>query len=252
MLPYANIFDLSINMYKLFFYLGLLSVPIFLFALRRKFSFSKKQALFYSIFTLAFGYLSAMITAYLKRILILWASAGTYYDSEPLRNYGIPIFLPIFLFIYCVIRKDNFKKLSDYIAPCVYSVMTFVKIGCTFWGCCYGVQDDHGIWNHFLGYKTFPVQVYDALCSVGIVIVCLILIQKVRSKHEGIIYPIGGILFAVTKGFWEFFRVHETTYEKNFFNTGLTMWQYWLIVLFIGCLIWIIVTLKKEPSTKRT
>jgi len=246
MKPYLYWGDFAISTYKCFFYIALASVPVFLFALRKKFSFSKQQAMLYSILTLSFGLIAAWLTAFLKRIMLSYASGGTYTDTEMLRNYGIPIFLPLFLFLYCLARKDDFRKLSDYVAPCVYCVMMFVKIGCTFWGCCHGEADDHGIWNEMLGYKTFPVQLYDAITSLCIVLICLYLLKKFYGRYSGYLYPIGGILFAITKGFWESFRVHESEYERNFLNTGWTLWQFWLLALFIGCCIWIALLRKTD------
>lgn len=236
-------------MYKLCFYTALATVPVFLFALRKRFGFSKKQAVLYSALTLVFGLISAWMTASLKRVMLSYASGGVYFDMEKLRNYGIPIFLPVFLLLYCLIRKDDFRKLSDYIAPCVYSVMTFVKIGCTFWGCCYGEPDEHGIWSSVAGYKAFPVPLYDAMTSFCIVLVCLYLIKKFYGKYTGYVYPVGGILFATTKGFWENYRVHESVYERNYLNTGWTLWQFWLLALFIGCIIWIAI-LRRQDKLK--
>jgi hypothetical protein len=59
------------------------------------------------------------------------------------------------------------------------------------------------------------------------------------------------MLFALTKGFWESFRVHESEYERSFLNTGLTLWQYWLIVLFLGCLIWLILVIRLEKNEQK-
>ena len=115
---------------------------------------------------------------------------------------------------------------------------------------CYGEQDEHGIWNSMLGYKTFPVQLYDAITSLIIVIICLLLIFKWKQKSYGYVYPLGGVLFAFTKGFWENFRVHESEYERNFLNTGWTLWQYWLLVLCIGCVVWIIIEYLKKRNKK--
>ncbi len=246
MLPNITVFGLNIDTYKMFFYIALLTVPVMLFVLRKRFEFSVKQTAFYSAFTLVFGYISAMMTSWLKHIMLSYASGGVYTDAEKLRNYGIPMFLPIFLLVYCLLRKDDFRKLSDYIAPCVYSVMTFVKIGCVFCGCCYGEPDEHGIWNESLGYRTFPVQLYDAITSMIIVVICLYLVRRFRDVRSGYIYPIGGILFAITKGFWENFRVHESEYERSFLGTGWTLWQYWLLVLFLGCAIWLFILMKKD------
>ncbi len=253
MLQYLTIFGININMYKFFFFVGLMTVPVFLFAMRKRFGFSKAQTVKYTVLTILFGLFAAYLTAVLKRAMLGFASGGVYSDTEVLRNYGIPIFLPICWLLACFVLEDNFRKVSDYIAPCVYSVMTCVKIGCTFWGCCYGPQDENGIWNATLGYRTFPVQIYDALTSLIIVIVCLILIRKLDNKHYGYVYPIGGILFAITKGFWENFRIHESVYEKNFLDSGWTLWQFWLLVLFIGCVIWIIIVrhIEMKHTTKK-
>ena len=248
MKPYFYINTLSIDVYKFFFAIALFSVPVVLFSLRKRFGFDKKQAAFYSTITLIFGLIAAYLTALLKKVMLSYASGGTYTDSEKLRNYGIPIFLPMFLLLYCLLKKDDFRKVSDYIAPCVYTVMTFVKTGCIFGGCCYGRPDPHGLWNEKLGYRTFPVQLYDTLTSIVIVVVCMILICRLREEHSGYIYPIGGMLFALTKGFWECFRVHPTEYERNYLNTGLTLWQYWLIALFIGCAAWAVWVRYQEKS----
>ena len=243
---YLVIFGISINLYKFFFYLALATVPVVLFAIRKRFGYTKLKALLYSLLTLVFGLLAAWLTATLKRVLLGFASGGEYTDSEMLRNYGIPIFLPFFYLIYCAVTHDNFKKITAYVTPCVYSVMTFVKTGCVFWGCCYGNPDEHGIWSELAGYKTFPVQLYDALTSLLIFIICILLVYNLKEKHYGYIYPVGGILFALTKGFWENFRVHDSVYERNFLGTGWTLWQYWLLVFSIVCIIWIIVTFMKN------
>ena len=240
MLQYIEISGLYINTYKLFFYLALATVPAMLFLLRKKFGYTRSKALLYSSITLGFGLFAAWLTAVLKRVMLSYASGGTYTDTEPLRNYGIPIFLPVLLLIYCLVFRDDFKKVSDYVAPCVYSVMTFVKVGCLFWGCCYGEPSEHGIWNSMLGYRTFPVQLYDAITSLIITAICLVMIYRRGKKNYGYVYPTGGILFALTKGFWENFRVHESEYERNFLDTGWTLWQYWLLILFIGCILWIV------------
>ena len=248
MLQYLDIFGLSINMYKFFFYTALASVPAVLFALRKLFGFSIKQTVFYSAFTLVFGLAAARLTGILKQTMLGYASGGVYHDTEKLRNYGIPIFLPIFLLIFCLIGKKDFRLLSDYIASSVYSVMMFVKIGCTFWGCCYGEETEHGMWNALLQTRTFPVQLLDAITSAGILAVCIWLAVKSKGKGNGYIYPIGGILFALTKGFWEFFRVHESEYERSFLNTGFTLWQYWLLVLLIGCTVWLLILKLHKPK----
>ncbi|MBQ7637949.1 MAG: prolipoprotein diacylglyceryl transferase [Clostridia bacterium] len=243
-------FGSELDSYNTMFFLGLLSVIFFYLILKNRFSYKKGRALFYALFTLAFGFLSAWLTAIIENSMLLAASGGEYDHFESLRNYGIPMFLPVFWLIYCLLCREPFKKLTDYLAPSVYSVMTFVKIGCTLGGCCYGERDEHGIWNADLGYKTFPVQIYDALSSFVIVIICLILIKKLSDKRPGYVYPIGGMLFAATKGFWENFRVHSTVWEKNYLDTGMTFWQFWMIILFVCCFIWLLLTYVRDKKGK--
>ena len=248
MLPKWNFAGIQIDVYNMMFFLGLVSVALILILLRKKFGYNRRQSVFYAAFTLAFGFFSAMITAWLENGLLSLVSNGEYDHFENLRNYGIPMFLPVFLWIYCLLCREPFRTLSDYIAPCVYSVMTFVKTGCCFAGCCRGEADPNGIWNEELGYRTFPVQVYDALSSLVIVMICFVLWATLRKKRQGYIYPIGGMLFALTKGFWEIFRVHSTVWEKNFMNTGWTFWQFWMAILFAGCLIWLLGTVVREKK----
>ena len=230
------------------FFLGLVSVAVLYQCLHRRFGYPRPRAAFYSIFTLVFGFLSAAMTAWIENGLLYAASDGAYDHFENLRNYGIPMFLPLFWLLYCLLCREPFKKLTDYLAPGVYSVMTFVKIGCTFNGCCYGAADENGIWNVKLGYRTFPVQIYDALSSFVIVIICIVLIYTVAKKHQGYVYPIGGMLFALTKGYWEGYRVHSTVWEKNYLDTGWTFWQFWMAILFICCLVWFILTAVREKK----
>ena len=248
MYPQIVLFGKEIIIYDVCFMVALLTIPILFFLLRKHFDFTVKRTLFYVVFTLGFGLLSARITGIIKDWLLTLDSNGLYERGELLRNYGIPMFLPIFFLIYCLLFKDRFRTVMDYLAPGVYSVMTFVKLGCVFEGCCYGAPDENGIMNVHLGYRTFPVQLYDMLTSVGIVIICLVLIYTLRKKHKGFIYPIGGILFALTKGFWEHFRVHTSEWERNFFDTGFTFWQFWMMILLAGCLIWLILAIVWEKK----
>ena len=249
MLQRFEYFGLDFLLYPFFFKLGMFTVPVVLLFLRKRFRFSLLQYAFYSLFTLGFGFLSALITARIENGLLSLASHGNYaLHFEWIRNYGIPIFLPLFLLIYCLLFRDAFRKLSDYIAPCVFSVMTFVKVGCVFQGCCYGAPDPNGIWNENLGYRTFPVQVYDALCMFVIAILCIILIYTLGKKHIGYVYPIGGILFALTKGFWESFRVHRTEWEQHYLGTPFTFWQYWMAILLVFSIIWLILSIRWEKK----
>ena len=86
MKPYLMVFGLHIDTYKMFFYIALASVPVVLFCLRKRFDFSARQTAFYSVFTLVFGYISAMLTSVLKHVMLSYASGGTYTDTEKLRN----------------------------------------------------------------------------------------------------------------------------------------------------------------------
>ena len=250
MFPYFELFGKSISTYELCFLIALLTIPVLFFSLRKTFGFERRKTWFYVAFTLFFGLISARITAIIKDAFLALASNGAFESNEKLRNYGIPVFLPLFFLLYCLIFHDRFKTIMDYLAPGVYSVMTFVKLGCFLNGCCYGEPDENGLFFEKLRYKAFPVQLYDMLSSLAIVAICLLLIFTLHKKHKGYIYPIGGMLFAFTKGFWEHFRVHTNEWERNFFETGFTFWQFWMFILFTGCLIWLIFAVIWEKKNK--
>jgi prolipoprotein diacylglyceryltransferase len=78
-----------------------------------------------------------------------------------------------------------------------------------FQGCCHGYPWEYGIYNHQLGYKTFPIQPIEALVAVGIVLFIWLREKKKGFKVDGEAYPLMLILFGYSRFFLEFARDNE-------------------------------------------
>ena len=129
--------------------------------------------------------------------------------------------------------------------PGIFFILACSKIGCLLAGCCYGIADEHGVYNHNLDYLVFPVQLYESLCIFAVVAILIIIMCKRRKVRYGALYPIGTILYSCTRFVWEEYRNHDHLVEKEFF-LGLTYWQCWAIIAIIVSVIWLVILYAKR------
>ena len=250
MLPEIELFNHTIHMGSLFLFLHYPAVPFIYFLLKKRYGFNAIKTFFYSMFTLVSGVLGAVITSALANFILKLTSGGEFVPHESLSSYGISMFVGIFYVLYCPLFRKSFRLLTDYAAPAVFFVNILGKLVCVFDGCCYGPADPNGIYFKSLGYKAFPVQIYDTVFIAIIFVIMMILTFTLSKKHVGYLLPIANMLYAVEKGCLEEFRVYKSAYEGSFLGTGRTFWQYFLAVLFIGSLIWLICTIIWEKKGK--
>lgn len=217
---------------------------------RKRYGYTVKRAVLYSVLTLAFGYIAVVISAKTGNYFVWLANGKNDVRLEPLNSYGLQLFWPPFMLLYCLLFRDKFKTLTDYATPSIMFAQTLGKVACSFAGCCYGPKDPKGMYLVQEGFRAFPVQVCDTVCIGLIFILSVVLLFTFSKKHPGYIFPISGMLYALQKGYWEEYRVYDYEAEGNFFNTGRTFWQFFLVFLFVGCLIWLIGAIIYEKKGK--
>ena len=137
-----------------------------------------------------------------------WAESG-------FKNFGgnnivrIFVWVPIFAYPMCKCLKLDFRTACDYLAPVVCVQHGVSHFGCMAGGCCYGFPWESGIYNHALGYKTFPIQPIEALAAVAIVLFIWLKERKNEFKVTGEYYPLMLILFGYSRFIFEFGRDNE-------------------------------------------
>jgi prolipoprotein diacylglyceryltransferase len=251
MLPEITILGHALRLYDLCGYLGYLSVPIIMFCLRKRYGFSIAKTIFCAVVTLICGVIAHYGTAAIENKVMEIVTDGAFEPFETMSSFGFWVFIaPIFLLV-CLRFSLDYRSITDIIAPCLCVVTSLGKFACFFNGCCAGPQDIRGIYMVQLGYKCFPIQLYEALFYFAFFIIILVLTFTFSKKHIGYLMPISGMLYSVVKIWAENYRTWPSEFEQNFLYTGHTYWQFFLLITFYGCLIWLIATYILEKKGKQ-
>ncbi len=233
--------------YLLFYYacigIGFLVGTVYLFAVRKKYGISMKNALQSALLGLCTSLLGAMLMAHLYNALIIFASDGTVYAASRFRLFGILLFSPFLIKgIYAVGKKEVGLQLDLYAASTVFA-LGFAKIGCFGYGCCYGIACEHGIVNRLTGNTVVPVQLMETVCCFVLGAVLMRLLHK--GKCKGLLFPIAQIAYSVPRFFLEFLRHYDFAAEGDVF-LNLSVWQLFSVLTVVVGIVWLIFARKKR------
>ncbi len=164
--------------------------------------------------------LSGFIGARITYVFVEWK----YFTEYPLKVlfaregfvfYGGFIFSFLTAFLYVKIKKLNAWKLADIIAPSTALGYAIGRLGCFFYGCCYGRPTNSLLGILFppevpagsLGVKVIPTQLISSL-TLFIIFIILVALRK-HKKFDGQIFWIFVLLEAITRFGIEFLRGDE-------------------------------------------
>ena len=139
----------------------------------------------------------------------------------------VPIFVPIAL-----LAGKSWRGVGDLFGPGVFLTLTLEKVGCFIAGCCAGIECDFGIYNKTYDKVMFPVQLFEAISMVLLVIFGYWYNYKYKKKITGATFLVMATIYTVMRFFWEFFRYYPTEELRNV-AFGMTFWQLWCIGLFL-------------------
>lgn len=248
MYPYLEFGGSSVNLYDSMYVVGMIGMFLICLFSRKRYKTNLPRAIVYTLITFVFGVAGAMLMAKIFIASMSAASGGEYIPNSNVCLFGALMFLPVFMLILSLVSGEKHRKLMDYMTPGIFFILACSKIGCLLGGCCYGIADENGVYNHNLDYLVFPVQLYESLCTFAVVAVLIIIMVKRRKVRYGALYPIGTILYCIARFIWEDYRNHDHIAEREFFH-GLTYWQCWAIIAVIVSVIWLIV-LYSVPAFK--
>ena len=199
-------------LYNIFFFGGTVAVAIFAIFHAKNYKIPLKKAI--PFFVIVY----AVSVAWM--FFLFWAMSG-------FKNWGgnniVRVFPWIMLFAFPAAKlfKLDYLTVCDYIAPLACVQHGVSHFGCIFGGCCYSYPFEGGVYNHVLGYETFPIQPIEALVAVAIVIFIYIREKRHRFAVDGLNYPIMLMLFGYSRFFLEFARDND----KLFFGISeLALW----------------------------
>ena len=247
MYPYLNVFGKEIELYYVMYGVGLIAAVAVSLILAKRLRFTRPRALALTLAGFALGVAGAKLMSYVYVFAMRAASGGAYVPVSSVCLFGALLIMP--LFPACVSRpmRRPAGEISDLLAPGIFLVLAFSKVGCTLGGCCFGVPWPRGIATPHAACRAFPVQPLEALCTFAVTAFLLVWLLRAKNRRAGDLYPIGMMLYCAQRLFWERFRYYEQPAEARFLGT-LTFWQTVALFSFIIGAVWA-VTLYRRRQT---
>ena len=245
MCPEISVFGIAIDMYAVWFIIGVIACLIFAIIAMKKCGYSRTASdtiIIIGVFAIIIGLVFAMLFQ-------------AFYDfiNNPSAGFkinggmtfiggligGVIAFLGLyFLYVYVInprLKDGNFFK-SDMnkgvwylvrIAPISITIAhAFGRIGCLFAGCCHGheTHEWYGIYSNNAGTTVVPIQLYESIFLFVLSAVLIVLLFKFKSKDTMAIY-------LVSYGIWRFIIEYFRDDYRGSFIPGLSPSQFWSIIM---------------------
>lgn len=243
-----NIFGVAIDLYSIFFIVGVIACLVFTIIAMKKSGYSTSASdtiIIIGIFAIIIGLLFAVL---FQAFYDFIANPSGGFKITGRMTFlggligGVIAFLGLyFLYVYVInprLKDSNFFKSNMNkgiwyllrIAPISITIAHgFGRIGCLFAGCCHGhiTTEWYGIWNEEVGAKTVPIPLYEAIFLFVLSIVMVILLFKFHMKDNMAIY-------LVSYGIWRFVIEYFRDDYRGGFIPGISPSQFWSIIMAIG------------------
>ena len=248
MYPEIRIFSLTIDLYTVWFVIGIITCLIFTIIAMKRCGYSKSASdtiIIIGIFAIIIGLLTAILFQAIYDF-INNPSAGFKFNGGMTflggLIGGVVAFIGIyFLYVYVInprLKDNNFFK-SDMnkgiwylvrIAPISITIAhAFGRIGCLFAGCCHGhvTTEWYGVWSANAEAKVIPLQLYEALFLFVLSGLMIVLLFKYNFKDNMALYM-------VSYGIWRFVIEYFRADYRGSFIPGLSPSQFWSIIMILG------------------
>lgn len=172
-----------------------------------------------TVFTAALvGIPSGIVFSKILHVIDQWSyyvqNPGRILSGEGLTIWGAVLGAAIGIWIYSLVsRHFRFTVLADMIAPGIILAQAIGRVGCTFNGCCYGLESDSPVSiiytspNSYgpVGIPVLPTQTFEIFFDLAVFGVLLSLRGKL--KPEGSLFAVYLALYAAWRFGIDFIRV---------------------------------------------
>lgn len=197
MIETFSVFGRNISLYYTFWFLGVVVVLIIGYYLGRQYGFPYSRSMLYVVGAVALGY------------VLLWGTSWLFGGGKMsgLNFIRIVTFMPLPAFLISAVFKEKIGSVLDFIAPLLAVFHGVTHLGCIFSGCCHGYPAEWGLYSNNAGTVCFPIQPIEALSSI--MIGCVLLLMAKCGVSKNWLYAWYLTLFGGTRFLWEFFRDNE-------------------------------------------
>ena len=203
---------------------------------RERYRVGKAAAVVLTLCTYVFGVVGALA---MGKIYSAVSQKITGEGNSSVAIFGAVIFCPLLLLgafgLQNLItgKKNDFRRQMDLLTPGIFMILTCAKFGCLMDGCCYGVECEHGIYNPLAEMKVFPVQLFEVISMIGVLLLAR-RIEKSKRFVPGMKYPVTAILYCAVRFGWEFARYYPDERLRRL-ALGMTPWQLCCVAVSAVC-----------------
>lgn len=201
----------TVHGYGLMIGLGFLIAYLLLGYRAKKYNLSENDATNIAIFVLIFGFLGGKLLYILVEFKTFLQAPMSVIGSEGFVVYGGIITGILTIYLYCKIKKLDFLRYFDILAPAVAVNQAFGRIGCFLAGCCYGRETECAIGVVFpegalapTGVKLLPTQLFSAGADFALAIILMVYARK--TKYKGNVSALYLLLYSIGRPIIEYFR----------------------------------------------
>lgn len=212
-----KLFGTFIPYYGFFILIGLVCASILGYFLCKKLSLNIDDFIIVFAYLLTFGFAGAK----LLYIAVSYRNIDFHAVFSNLENFNL-FFSSGFVFYggliggflaLVFVKKIHRIQVNEYIkilAPCLALAHGFGRIGCSFAGCCYGIETDGDIFFEYSdsiiapnGVHLFPVQAVESLSLFCLCIVLVVLLLRNNKTNTFVVYI---IFYSTARFILEFLR----------------------------------------------
>lgn len=220
MLPYLDLFGLTLPTYGIFVSLGMLLGVAFVVFCCRKNHIELYKCIITATFSLCVGFFGAKVLS----VLTLYSPSriAQLFVEDPIRLFtdsglvffgGLVFAVPFGLIAARLLRLD-LKECEDVLTSAISLGHAFGRVGCFFAGCCYGCESEFlgVVYKNSesfapIGVSLFPIQLVEAIFELFL-FAFLVIIGK-RFHGARLCLPLYLVMYPTFRFFAEFFRGDE-------------------------------------------
>lgn len=152
--------------------------------------------------------------------------------------YGSVFMVPVSIIVYCLIAKEDWRKMLDFFVPQICAGLVPAKALCYLAGCCYGIELYEKVDGSIV---RFPSQIVE-MCVVFVIMFVFLIFEK-KNKFINLHYPLFFIIYGGTR-----FILNCLRGDLSAFVWFLPAGHFWSIVATVIGLMWLVLEQKDNDS----
>lgn len=238
-------FQGSGTVYKLMYVVGFALMMVINLKTNKKYKLKTPVTIIITLITYVAGVVGAMLMSKIYSVIMI---RNGFNETASVAIMGAVYFTPLFMSIVSILLKQDWRRVIDMLAPGIFVILAFAKLGCFLHGCCHGLECSFGIKYLNTEMTVFPIQIIEVFLMSLIIAFCFWYAFKSKQYVKGAVYPITSIIYCIIRFFVEYFRYYGYEAQRHII-LGMTIWQFCCILFVIVCVIWLAII--HSPKVKQ-